>query len=466
MDSGRNIKNVNYDDIKTYVEYEYENYFKTQCEKCKYIGFDREFINRDYKENKKPIHFCPKCESPENILYKHSNMDRQEIIKNALNEYLKMAGNPEEKLNSQGITALNNRIRLDIGILKQNEEALNESKIKYLSVLDILNFQKSEKFLIKDMIYPNTVNCITSPPSGFKSIISMYMAICVSQGKPFFGYETQKGPVLIIDNENNHSIIKSRYEALIKGLKLNKEEIDIRYLLREGKMDDNTFVANVMNYVKENNIKLVIIDTLLRSHSLEENSSKDMNFLYDQFCRLLINDAAVFFLHHTSKDGRYRGSSDILGQVDSMFELEREKDGSSKFRLTNTKNRMGEVAPISGDVFYDKENNVTTIEGITIDPEIDSKPEKEKWLLGQAFIANYAINNPDFKASELYNHLEAASANCEIDISKPYLKKILNWMTKQKILDNTKIRGSYAVNPHEQSKLSKWANKGDDYNDQ
>jgi hypothetical protein len=343
--------------------------------------------------------------------------------------------------------------------ISESEQVKVNEKIKYLSVNDILNFKKSDKFLIKDVIYPNTVNSIISPPSGFKSIISMYMAICISQGKPFFGYDTQKGTVLMIDNENNHMIIKSRYESLINGMGINKDDLDIHYLLREGKMDDEAFTQNVVKYITEHNVKLVVIDTLLRSHNLEENSSKDMNHLYDQFCKLLINDASVLFLHHTTKVGKYRGSSDILGQVDSQFEIIRPSDKGTVFRLINNKNRMGEISTIEGNVFYNKKTNITSIEGESVSDGTDDEEQDDKtsWRAAEQFVAEYAITHRKFKRSELFDEWAARDANCETKVSKSTLKRCLAWMAKKKILDNKTAHGTYIINEEEQSKLDKWS---------
>ena len=394
-----------------------------RCNKCKYIASNEKFYNKNFATDKRGIYICPKCGS-------------------------------KDQTPLQGALEAKKKIDEFIGI--EDRKSIN-----YMSVNDILNFKKSDKFLIEDVIYPNTINAIISPPSGFKSMISMHMAICISQGTPFFGYKTQKGPVLIIDNENNYSFIKSRYEAVIDGMELDKSKLDIHYLVREGKMDDDDFVSSVMKFVKEHNIKLIVIDTLLRSHNLEENSSKDMNHLYDQFCKLLINESSVMFLHHTTKQGRYRGSSDILGQVDSMFELERPIVKGDKFKLINTKNRMGEIDPIEGEITYDKEINSTTIEGMTVSSEDQKEENDNKWMEGQAFISAFAIDNPRFKTKELFDHLEAANANDELDVSKPYLKKILKWMVKQHILDNS-VRGKYSVIESKQSRIDAWAEKYSD----
>jgi hypothetical protein len=70
--------------------------------------------------------------------------------------------------------------------------------------------------------------------------------------------------------------------------------------------------------------RVVIVDTLVRSMSgADENSTREMNE-YTNRCKQIINalDCAVVLVHHTGKDGdRYRGSSVLKSNADSMIAL-------------------------------------------------------------------------------------------------------------------------------------------------
>jgi hypothetical protein len=344
-------------------------------------------------------------------------------------------------------------IKPELGLgefLKQTNELTQPVKkrgeVTPYTIKDILAFTKRTDFLVKDVFYPETVNCMVSEFSGFKSILSMHLAFCVAQGKPFFGYETSKSPVLIIDNENNMMEVRSRSEALIAGAEY-KDDIDVHYLMREGKMDNPEFVEYVKGYILDNKIKLVIIDTLLRSHNLEENSSKDMNQLYDAFCSLLINGCSVLFLHHTNKKGTFRGTGDILGQVDCGFSVVRPDKTGPKFILINDKNRMGEIDPIEGTVEYDKKTNVTTIEGFTVQKALVQEEEKSKFKDALIWVENYAEANKQFKRKTLYIDLDAYNAQNEKNqINQRTVKNVLAWMVRKGKLYNGPKQGVYILN--------------------
>jgi len=331
---------------------------------------------------------------------------------------------------------------------KINEGPVNDYKYKPMTVQDILKFTKSKDFVIDEVFYPNTVNCLVSEFSSFKSILAIYTAICISNGTEWFGYKTTKGNVLIIDNENSIQQMQSRYNSLIAGMGFKAEDMNIFYLIREGKLTDDNYLEYVVDFIKTHNIKFIIIDTMIRSQNgLKENDASDMSLLYDRFCKLIINDSAVLFLHHMNKQGKFRGSTDILGMCDSEFEINRPVKQGPKFVLTNEKNRMGEIDPIEGTVDYDKKTNVTTIEGVSVPRETSQKEEASKFEEARQYIMNYAEAHKTFKGMDLSIDVEAYNADHqENQISKHAVKRAMSWLiSKKKIASGMPKRGSYTL---------------------
>ena len=89
---------------------------------------------------------------------------------------------------------------------------------------------------------------------------------------------------------------------------------------------------------------LIIVDTLARAAlGMEENSARDMGLVDEALMGLKRRfNACVLVLHHAGKDGKYRGSSALLGNPDSFFVMKAVGTGA---RLMCTKQRNSEASP-------------------------------------------------------------------------------------------------------------------------
>jgi DNA-binding PadR family transcriptional regulator len=98
-------------------------------------------------------------------------------------------------------------------------------------------------------------------------------------------------------------------------------------------------VAAFIDIAQEIGPALVVFDTLNRcSQGADENSARDMAIVInnaDAIRKAL--RAALLLAHHPNKNGSYRGSSVILGNVDSMIAVENE-DGTITIKGTKGKN--------------------------------------------------------------------------------------------------------------------------------
>lgn len=345
-----------------------------------------------------------------------------------------------------------------------------KERYKYKSLDEIMTEEESKAFLVKEMIYPNTVNSFISASNGYKSLLAMYLALCVARGEKFFTYETTKSPVLVIDNENNKMFDRHRFECIKNGMGIKMENLPIYYSFREGKLSDPAFVESVKEKIKQHGIKLVIVDTLLRSHNKEENSNKDMNILYDAFCSLQIDGCSVLFLHHTGKDLKSRGASDILGQVDSEYMIGRKNPKGTDFSIKNNKNRMGNLPKIVGDITYDKEKKITTFSGAPLSEDEEEKDSNEfgnTQEICRHYILRFMGKNEILESSLLYQQYAIDIINEKITFSKSSLEKCLGFMTKNKYLVKIKNK-QYVKNTGDkkiQSTLDKWYNQAMENND-
>lgn len=222
---------------------------------------------------------------------------------------------------------------------------------------DFEQLKKDENFLVQDVIYPKTVTMLYSPPAEFKSILCLLMAMSVATGKDWLKFKTQQCPVLYCDKENNDQIIKDRLMGLFKGENYENSEFPLYILRRNGDLLNEKFIEKLKKTVKEKEIKLIFFDTLHRFADYDENVSDDINRLYTFVFQPLVEEygVSIVFLHHTKKDGGYRGSGDFLGMVDTAYGVYRERNGekrTGKFRIVNEKSRGGEIETILGEIDF------------------------------------------------------------------------------------------------------------------
>ena len=84
-----------------------------------------------------------------------------------------------------------------------------------------------------------------------------------------------------------------------------------------------------MKYIKQHEIQLVVIDTFVRVHGMDENDNGAVAKLYDRFQELIDAGAAVVILHHNKKlapgsaitQDTMRGASDLAAQADMVLSI-------------------------------------------------------------------------------------------------------------------------------------------------
>jgi len=230
---------------------------------------------------------------------------------------------------------------------------------------DFKNIVKIEDYIVENFLYPGTLTMMHSPPANFKSIIAFWMSFCITNSKKFLNLKTKFNPVLYIDAENSQKVIKERMEKMYQGLLLQEEEFDLfvtnNFHIMSGKRKIHEGnLLEIEKVIEQKEIKVLIIDTLHRIADYDENKSDDINKLYVEFFKPLMikYNLAIVFLHHSKKDGGYRGSGDFLGSVDVSYEIKRNGKGSNEFKIVNEKQRSGEIEDIMGCIEFEEDSIV------------------------------------------------------------------------------------------------------------
>lgn len=195
------------------------------------------------------------------------------------------------------------------------------------SPLDLTREPPEPKWLVKNVIARGDIGLLVGEPGAGKSFLSMDLAISVAKGsgrwlgEPILG---ERGRVLYVDEENPLDIVYSR---LFK-LGLSGDSIPyIRYLHNSGislSRDPSPLIEEVFSFEPT----LVILDSLTRIHTEDENHAGAMAALFNEGIKPLAREsgATVLILHHAGKtEGtsykRTRGSGDIVASVDCAIDV-------------------------------------------------------------------------------------------------------------------------------------------------
>jgi len=199
-----------------------------------------------------------------------------------------------------------------------------------------------------DQILPKGSQTHLFGPAGVgKSLLALQLALCCLEGSPFLGqYETQKQRVLWIDYENGKWIMRDRIESY--GYK--REDFDwfhtngFRYATYPeiGALNTEEAAWSITNYIRDNRIDLVIIDSMGLAFNGDENSSdtyRDFGRWLGAMCRersttLLMMDNTG----HTNSE-HARGSSRKRDEADIQWGLTKLSDDT--YQITNHKDRLG-----------------------------------------------------------------------------------------------------------------------------
>jgi hypothetical protein len=230
-----------------------------------------------------------------------------------------------------------------------------------LTFNQFMSIEDKKEYYVKNMFAKGTINMIFSPPASMKSFISYYLGLCLATGTQFLNNKTKKINVGYFDWENPISDVKNRVLGICKGMNIDCSKIDNFYfyskqpnLLAGNKYESYVIEdlrVELLNYIKEKDIKVLFFDTLRRLGNFDENDSKSINVIKSELFDYLIKETEVciIFLHHTSKAGEnYRGSVDIEGILDTAYFVQKKKaEDLINLTIKNTKRRNNEIELLS-----------------------------------------------------------------------------------------------------------------------
>ena len=212
--------------------------------------------------------------------------------------------------------------------MSKKDETQKKPRFEAQSATKALEPQPPIDFIIDRLISRGSVNLFYGEAGSKKTYSLMYLAACCSVGKNFLNFSTKSAKVLIIDEESGNVRLLRRLGEVLRGA-LIEDPGNIFYMsLSRLKLDNQTDVIDLMNFITVNEYDLIVIDSLSDVMDGDENSKEDVQPVFNNL-RLIADqtNTAIFMIHHPNKMGGYRGSSAIKGSVDLMIEVV-SQDGS------------------------------------------------------------------------------------------------------------------------------------------
>lgn len=248
-------------------------------------------------------HWYPNCEpndKPEFIV---------RIIKNSYNYALNRPGNktPEALF---------------------SDDILKKKVSKFHCAADIrINELEPREWLLGYRYLPKYATLTVAPGGTGKSLLTILEALSISSGKQLTHDEVhEQGGVWMYNTEDPIDELKNRIAAAAIGHKLTLADMKNLYYdsgyeqpLKLAKLSDGAPVENkkavkyIIDRIKENNIKLFILDPLVKCHGLKENDNDQMDFLMSIFAKIAKQaNCACSIVHHIPKGKTARGDADAV----------------------------------------------------------------------------------------------------------------------------------------------------------
>lgn len=194
------------------------------------------------------------------------------------------------------------------------------------------------EWIVPGLFARPSFNLLVGDPGSKKTYLAMDLAVCVANGIPWLHFPVgtnslplSRGrvgdgvfppiPVLFIDEESGYLQIWSRFNSVLHAHNSNPGAPLAYTSLAGYNLRDPEDADALIKRALSIKAGLTIIDALSDLLSTTDTNASIQPVLFN-LCRLAETcNAAVLVIHHTNREGGYRGSSSIAAAVDLMLEI-------------------------------------------------------------------------------------------------------------------------------------------------
>ena len=259
-------------------------------------------------------------------------------------------------------------------------EAEKSDALNILSSAEILQALGPLEWLCDGLrLGPGGVTMFAGFGDSAKSILCMYLALCVASGTPIFGtYPVTQVRVLWLDYEQGLRLTCERFQRIANSMNIDFAKLSATNILRLGNMpsiymDDDRMEATLRSAVSD--VGCIFFDSFKASApDTDENSSAARKPL-DMLIRVSDGERAIIGIHHSRKTTKdtpnkgdlrmmMRGSGGIYDALQGNFVMYRPDptDQNAPIRINHTKERLrGRKIDEFGIRVHDESNEDGTI---------------------------------------------------------------------------------------------------------
>ncbi len=269
-------------------------------------------------------------------------------------------------------------------------------------------YKEVPEWTVSHLIPAQGVGCMYGDTKALKTFGTLDIACCITTGEQWAGKHVAEGNVIYIAAEGGNDISKR-----VKACELhNKFDVGSKLLIVKSPLSpvDHDEFEWLLSAAKEHEeltglqTKLIVFDTLSQcAKNLEENSAKDMSE-FIRACNKLSEKlhTPVLFVHHTGKNGSFRGSSVIECNTDFIFKMKRSNEDLSSILSVCKQKDYEVISPINIqlavqdlDFTYEDGESVSSLvvthTSCASDHQVKAKPKKSQKELSAQKLLDRAI---------------------------------------------------------------------------
>jgi len=306
----------------------------------------------------------------------------------------------------------------------------------------------AKKWLIKPLMRASGIVFVVGEGGVGKTLISYSMAKAITEGRDWLDkYESTQEKVLILDKENDEIDIKENLyaqQATSENIFHYTAARNFSFFDDRGNPSEEALYLNA--YIKKNNIKVVIMDSMVDFFVGNENDAVDAanNTLA---WKLTFPDTAIIVLQHENKPQqgngtrysghRVRGSTHIVNVAQSILSFSiPDREYPEQILVEHTKVRGAKKQnpfqiEMNIEPKLDQDGNdtqETIVTGFTYKGEVQMKKKAEDQAISA--IINLLSDQPNRKFISKDIEVELSDQ----DISVRAIKKVLPKMRSQRLL--------------------------------
>lgn len=204
-----------------------------------------------------------------------------------------------------------------------------ESHLRVMRAVDLPAQLPQKAWLVRELWSHLAVGFIGGQPKCGKTWLALDLAVSVASGTHCLGRfpVEQPGTALAYLAEDSLPHVRQRLAGLCAQRSLPLASLDLHLIDAPSlRLDDSEDQSRLLQAITRIKPRLLVLDPLVRLHSLDENSAADVSSLLGWLRALSrTHQLAIVVVHHMSKKSRrqlgqaLRGSSDLHAWADSRL---------------------------------------------------------------------------------------------------------------------------------------------------